>query len=130
MSTSLEIVLRGGVDAAFMARRALDASAPALPTAVHDDVSLLVTELVTNAVLHGGAAEDKSLRVAFRRQADRIHVEVIDPGTDFHSPGRPGSGDSTGWGLFLVDRIAATWGVRPAPVGTCVWFEMVDAVPP
>jgi anti-sigma regulatory factor (Ser/Thr protein kinase) len=81
--------------------------------------------LVTNAVRHGGAANHRPLRVEFRRQADRIRVEVVDSGTDFEPPAPPTSGDASGgWGLFLVDQIAERWGVSAARAGTCVWFEL------
>jgi anti-sigma regulatory factor (Ser/Thr protein kinase) len=120
-----EIVLDGGVEAGRDARRAIALNDPTLPQPVQEDVWLLVTELVTNGIRHGGAAADRPLRLAFQRQAGRVRVEVVDPGTDFDPPPEPSPGDdSGGWGLFLVDRIAESWGVSPAPTGTCVWFEM------
>jgi anti-sigma regulatory factor (Ser/Thr protein kinase) len=96
-----------------------------LPTAVRDDLLLLVTELVTNAVRHAGVGPDGSLRVELRRWPQRVRVEVVDPGGPFtrdqprlsrHEPG--------GWGLVLVDRIAARWGFGHRASGTCVWFEV------
>jgi anti-sigma regulatory factor (Ser/Thr protein kinase) len=120
MSSGFAVALRGGVDAPGLARRAIAAKDPTLPPSVQDDVWLLVTELVTNAVRHGGAANDRP-----RRQADRIRVEVVDSGTDFEPPAPPTSGDASGgWGLFLVDRLAERWGICPARAGTCVWFEV------
>ena len=125
MSGGFAVALRGGLDAPALARRALAENAPTLPPSVQDDVSLLVTELVTNAVRHGGAATDRPLQVEFRRQADRIRVEVVDLGIEFEPPPTPSKGDSSGgWGLFLVDQIAERWGVTTARAGTCVWFEM------
>jgi anti-sigma regulatory factor (Ser/Thr protein kinase) len=125
MMAGFEVVLPGGVEAAGVARRAIAESDPTLPPSLQDDLSLLVTELVTNAVRHGGAAEDRPLQVEFRRQAGRIRVEVVNPGTDFEPPSPTTNGDeSGGWGLFLVDQIAERWGVCPAPAGTCVWFEL------
>jgi len=125
MSAGFDVVLSAGVDAPSAARRAIAEKAPALPPSLKDDVSLLVTELVTNAVLHGGAADERPVQVEFRRQADRIRVEVVDPGKAFEPPLTPSNGDSSGgWGLFLVDQIAARWGVCPASTGTCVWFEL------
>ncbi len=122
---SFELVLRGGVEASSLARRAIAADEPPLPARVHDDVALLVTELVTNAVRHGGAAPDRPLQLGLELQDGRIRVEVVDTGTDFEAPSRPVDGTpSGGWGLFLVDRIAERWGVRPAAAGTCVWFEV------
>jgi anti-sigma regulatory factor (Ser/Thr protein kinase) len=125
MTAGFEVALRGGVDAAWVARRAIAVNHPPLPRGVRDDVALLVTELVTNAVRHGGAAMDRPLHVELMRDDGRIRVEVVDPGTAFESPTRPVKGDSFGgWGLYLVDQIAETWGVMPAPSGTCVWFEV------
>jgi anti-sigma regulatory factor (Ser/Thr protein kinase) len=129
MSAGFGVVLSAGVDAPWVARRAIAEHAPTLPPALQDDLSLLVTELVSNAVLHGGAADDRTVQVEFRRDTHRIRVEVLDPGTAFKPPASPTNGDSSGgWGLFLVDRIAERWGVIPARTGTCVWFELPAGV--
>jgi anti-sigma regulatory factor (Ser/Thr protein kinase) len=125
MSAGFEVVLGGGLEAGWIARHALIANDPTLPPSVQDDLSLLVTELVTNAVRHGGATDDGPVQVEFRRRNGRIRVEVVDPGTDFEPTTPPTKGDASGgWGLFLVDQIADSWGVSPAPDGTCVWFEL------
>ena len=125
MSAGFEIVLSGGLDAPRAARRAIAEQHPALPQQARYDLELLVTELVTNAVRHGGADEDRPLKLECRAHKGRIRVEVIDPGADCDSPPRPGNGAGNGgWRLLLLDRIAESWGVRPAPAGTCVWFEM------
>lgn len=128
MSSGLELVL-SGTDASWAARRAIAANGPSLSRTSRDDLELLVTELVTNAVRHGGATSDRPLRLKLRRRAGRIRVEVLDPGSEFVFS-RPANGDSQGgWGLVLVDRIATRWGVRPLPSGKCVWFELpVEAV--
>ena len=98
---------------------------------MQDDVALLVTELVTNAVRHGGAAPDRPLRVGLARHDGRIRVEVVGEGNHFEAPSRPVDGDSSGgWGLVLVDRIAERWGVCPASAGTCVWFEVPAGATP
>jgi hypothetical protein len=34
------------------------------------------------------------------------------------------SGDTGGWGLLFVDRIADRWAVTSTATGTCVWFEI------
>jgi hypothetical protein len=86
---------------------------------------LLVTELVTDAVRHGGAAEGRPLRLECRNGEGRIRVEVIDPGPDLDSAARLGKGTRNGdWRLILLDRIAESWGISDAPAGTGVWFEM------
>jgi anti-sigma regulatory factor (Ser/Thr protein kinase) len=126
MSAGFEFVLRGGTDAAWVARRAIAENDPALPGPLLDDLSLLVTELVTNAVRHGGATADGAIKIEIQRRADCIRVDLVDPGTDFDPPAAGSNGHSGGggWGLVLVDRISARWGVDPVPPGKCVWFEL------
>jgi anti-sigma regulatory factor (Ser/Thr protein kinase) len=118
-------LLDGGHDVGGEARRALVAGDGKLPAAVRADVLLLLTELVTNAVRHGGVGSDQSLRVEVWQWPQLVRVEVVDPGTRFTQvrPG-PRRDQSGGWGLFLVDRIADSWGVARAAAGTCVWFEI------
>jgi anti-sigma regulatory factor (Ser/Thr protein kinase) len=86
------------------------------------DAELLVSELVTNAVLHARSAA----RVMIERAGTTVRVSVFDD-----SPARPrlrdyGPEAVTGRGLVIVDRIAARWGVDPSDDGKCVWFEIVD----
>jgi anti-sigma regulatory factor (Ser/Thr protein kinase) len=122
---SFAFLLNGGLAAGAEARRALAEGDGRLPAATRADVLLLLTELVANAVRHGDVAADHTVRVVVRQWTRRVRVEVVDPGTRFTQV-RPGSrGDeSGGWGLFLVDRIADSWGVGRAVAGTCAWFEI------
>jgi anti-sigma regulatory factor (Ser/Thr protein kinase) len=125
MSERFQLRVRADADAARSARHAITASYPGLPPATRDDALLLVSELVTNAVLHGGVGPDQPIELELRREGGHLHVRVVDPGTEFARPAPPTSGDSSGgWGLFFVDQIAKRWGVCPAPSGTCVWFEL------
>jgi anti-sigma regulatory factor (Ser/Thr protein kinase) len=87
-----------------------------------DELRLLVSELVTNAVRHGldrqGAVE-LSLRLAGRC----LRVEVADGGDGFTPPtGEHDPADPGGWGLVVVDELVDRWGVEAAG-GTRVWFE-------
>lgn len=86
------------------------------------DAELLVSELVTNAVLH--ARSETS--VTIERDGTTVRVSVCDD-----SPARPrlrdyGPEAVTGRGLVIVDRIAQRWGVDPRDTGKCVWFEIDD----
>jgi anti-sigma regulatory factor (Ser/Thr protein kinase) len=119
------VEVRGGPDAGFAARQAVVASNGALPASIRDDVLLLVTELVTNAVRHAGVGPEQPVRVGLRLSPRRVRVEVTDPGSGFARVRPRSNGDeSGGWGLLLVDRIADRWGVWPTQSGTCVWFEV------
>jgi anti-sigma regulatory factor (Ser/Thr protein kinase) len=92
-----------------------------------DDVRLLVSELVTNSVLHGGAGPEDSVQVHVDRPDHCVHVEVCDNGGGWMEPTRSTSLDSDepagGWGLMLVGALADRWGVS-AGERTCVWFEL------
>ena len=117
--------LSGGVEACAAARRAVVAGDGDLPAAVREDVLLLVTELVANALQHGGVGPEGQVDVEMRLWPERVRVEVVDPGTDFAAVRpRPSHADPGGWGLVLVDRIAARWGVGRGPSFTRVWFEL------
>jgi anti-sigma regulatory factor (Ser/Thr protein kinase) len=87
------------------------------------DVSVLVSELVTNAVRHGHADEHETivLHVAIAPQV--VRVEVCDRGPGFIPPAVPRNRpEGGGSGLVLLARMSSEWGVA-ADDGTCVWFE-------
>jgi anti-sigma regulatory factor (Ser/Thr protein kinase) len=84
------------------------------------DAELLVSELVTNAVLHARSAT----LLTIERDGATLRFSVCDS-----SPTRPrlrdyGPEAVTGRGLLLVDRIARRWGVDADGEGKCVWFEV------
>jgi serine/threonine-protein kinase RsbW len=99
--------------------------APALPRTVCDDVLLLMTELVTNAVRHADTAPDRMVRIELRQAQGAVRLAVCDEGAGF-APGAtcPRPDETGGWGLVLVDQIADRWAVTPTATGTCVWFEI------
>ncbi|HEX6582967.1 MAG TPA: ATP-binding protein [Thermoleophilaceae bacterium] len=114
------------VGAAAAAREALRDEGGALPAPIRDDVILLVSELVTNAVRHAGAGPERPLHVQLLRGPRWVVVAVADqgPGFKWHPARPPGENESGGWGLFLVDQIADRWGVECTTSGSCVWFEI------
>jgi anti-sigma regulatory factor (Ser/Thr protein kinase) len=88
-----------------------------------ETLRLLVTELVTNSVKHAGA-HSVVLKVLVGRSV--VWTEVTDegPGFDPAATGRPRD-DRSGWGLFLVERLAHRWGVNQEGQSTKVWFELL-----
>ena len=122
---SYALELEGTPGAALAARRALLARQSALPDTVRDDVLLLMTELVTNAVRHADAAPDRMVRLEVRQQRGAVRVSVCDEGPGFEPEATSSSPDGAGgWGLVLVDRIADRWAVTRTATGACVWFEI------
>jgi anti-sigma regulatory factor (Ser/Thr protein kinase) len=87
------------------------------------DARLLVSELVTNSVRHASITTGD--HVVLRAElGDSLRVEVCDPGTTGRITRRvPDLGGAGGFGLELVELIAARWGVRRED-RTCVWFEL------
>lgn len=86
-----------------------------------DDVQLLVSELVTNAIVHAGS----HVEVAVRLLTNSVRIEVVDgaPVTSLR-PSQPDHDDESGRGLHLVETLASAWGVEPMEHGKSVWFEV------
>jgi serine phosphatase RsbU (regulator of sigma subunit)/anti-sigma regulatory factor (Ser/Thr protein kinase) len=121
-----QFALDGGPQAIGAARAALteflgDAAGPQRLY----DLQLLVSEVVTNAVRHGGARTGEQVDFRIALMADQVRLEVRDPGPGFHdiTPALPDTDRGGGYGLYLVDLYAQDWGVSGAE-GTCVWFEV------
>jgi serine/threonine-protein kinase RsbW len=92
---------------------------------VVDTVKLLVSETVTNAVVHGVAFDVETVDVEGRLFADRLRLDVSNGGPAFdHVPELPPATDPSGRGLFVVDQLADAWGSEHAEGSTNVWFEV------
>ena len=94
---------------------------------VLDVVQLLVSEVVTNAVVHGRSDAEVSVRLL----DDRVRVEVVDRG-DMPVRRRDAGDEATsGRGTALVEALSSAWGIEELPVGKMVWFEVdrPDATP-
>lgn len=104
--------------AARTARGVVRDALPTVDQELLDSIQLLVSELVTNAVVHASSAPRLDVHVG----RSNIRVEVFDDDT---TPPRvrerigPG-----GWGLQLVERLASRWGTDAQPDGKVVWFEI------
>jgi serine phosphatase RsbU (regulator of sigma subunit)/anti-sigma regulatory factor (Ser/Thr protein kinase) len=88
------------------------------------DVRLLTTELVANAVRHTGVAKG-SVEVHLRLTGDIVHLTVLDEGPGFELPERPVTAPAgpRGWGLYLVDQCAVRWGNERGERHR-VWIEL------
>ena len=84
------------------------------------DAELLVSELVTNAVLHARS----ETRVTIQRDGSTVRISVYDTSRARPRLRQLGPESVTGRGLLLVDRIARRWGVEPEDDGKSVWFEI------
>jgi hypothetical protein len=95
-------------------------------TEVEMSAELGVSELATNAVLHGRTP----FTVAVLRDGDRVRIEVTDRSPLPPQVRRVSTFASTGRGLRLVASVSSNWGIVPRPAddggGKTVWFEPVE----
>ena len=111
-------------EAAAEARRALIGLA--LPETARESLALLVSELVNNAVLHGGLSVRDRIQVELINGTDSVRLTVNDAGRGFPCA-TPESGlplVAGGRGLVIVDALSETWGVDSDPDGCTVWCEV------
>ena len=119
--------LGSGPDAAAEARRAIAELRADLDPPLMETLRLLVTELVTNSVRHT-ECDSLTLRVAIGKAA--VLTEVADDGPNFDAEAAVEAeqlddrAEDTGWGLFLVQRLARDWGVKKDARSKRVWFEL------
>jgi two-component sensor histidine kinase len=85
------------------------------------ELSLLVSELVANAVAHGLPEVHLDVRMD---GCSRIRVEVSDGSRALPELQPPTLERASGRGLQIVDAMASTWGAQLQPHGKVVWFEL------
>ncbi|WP_418960027.1 ATP-binding protein [Streptomyces tritici] len=90
---------------------------------VRDTVALVVSELVTNAVVHTGSAR---VICELREGQDRLRISVHDEGGPAGPRIRDCGEEERGRGLILVDAVSSAWGADPTANGTgrVVWAEL------
>ncbi|MBA2807436.1 ATP-binding protein [Streptomyces sp. KM273126] len=105
--------------------------APYNPACSIDDCVLMISELVTNAILYGRADDTWVVRVEWYREDTSLRVSVHNPGFPANVRMRqPEASDAHGRGLLLVDSIADSWHSGPSLLGgTVVSFVVADAWP-
>jgi anti-sigma regulatory factor (Ser/Thr protein kinase) len=84
------------------------------------DLALLISELVTNSVVHGRTASWVRVEVLL---GEHIRAEVIDSGDGFSFRPRHAVEPHGGFGLYIVQRISENWGMSVG-AGTRVWFSL------
>jgi anti-sigma regulatory factor (Ser/Thr protein kinase) len=124
--TEAELVLPADASAPSKARELL-----ATVLADHADSErlargqLALSEVVSNAVRHGGNGRSGSIRVLIERSDGVVSVTVTQPGPIPERPSiveMPEPWSTGGYGLAIVDTVADRWGVRVDPPS--VWFEL------
>ncbi|MFL6139259.1 MAG: ATP-binding protein [Frankiaceae bacterium] len=94
------------------------------PPSACEDAELLVSEVVTNAIVH---ASGDAVVVVVRPARDGLRIEVHDGDSHPLRRRRPAADVVGGRGLQLVAALAKTWGVDRRHSGKAVWFELAPA---
>ena len=115
----IDVTLPMTSDAPAIARDVLEtALGDRVPRARVQDALLVVTELVTNAVVHG---EGKvTMRAELRGGV--LQLEVVDQGSGMAAEVKQEAGPDGGWGLRIVDALALNWGAFEGT--THVWADL------
>ncbi|MGW4457009.1 ATP-binding protein [Streptomyces albidoflavus] len=94
-----------------------------------DDLALAVSELVTNAVIHGATGRGSHVQVTYALLEDRLRVEVRDAADGrpllFQNRAARAELHALGRGLTVVAALSHRWGVIPRVIGKSVWAELL-----
>ena len=91
-------------------------------THVDETASLLVSELVTNAIRHAEGIDVVTVNLHAGRTW--LRIEVLDTDRHWPKPRVPDGFDESGFGFILVEALADNWGVRETDAGKAVWAEL------
>jgi anti-sigma regulatory factor (Ser/Thr protein kinase) len=121
------IWIRGGGGAPRRARTyVLEQLDERISAATASDVALIVSELVTNSVVHANVGSHRELMLELTTLGDRLRVSVTDPGSVTEPRMLSADGAAPGgFGLRLVDEVSSAWGVvRESGGATQVWCNL------
>ena len=124
-ANTVMIALPSDASAAAIARQFVEDNRDHIRPDLIEDAQVLVTEVVTNAVLHG----EPQITLLVRVDRPSIGVAVADAGDNLpvEAQGAPPPSQPSGRGMMIVDTLASAWGVIPNPdqsPGKTVWFEL------
>ena len=97
-----------------------DACRRSTPGVDSDTVALLVSEVATNALVHG----EGKVRVRVRPTSDGLRVEVHDDSPTLPARRQATPMDEGGRGIALVEELSSGWGAEKTDRGKTVWFEV------
>jgi anti-sigma regulatory factor (Ser/Thr protein kinase) len=124
----VELELKRTVQAPALARAAVSRRCEELELdgSLAQSLILLVSEVVSNAVRHSAGDPAASIELVASFGAETIRVTVTDAGKGFTPRPRDPGRTHDGYGLYLLEKVAARWGVESRG-DTKVWFELPRA---
>ncbi|MEV6161235.1 ATP-binding protein [Streptomyces sp. NPDC052052] len=131
----LQVQLEVGPDPAEVGRARRWARSRLVGSGIGDDeplaetLILLISELVTNAVVHTGCPAVLRMLFGAAEAAGTVRVEVADVSCRPPQPRHAKGEDTGGRGLELVDGLADRWGWQPEGAGKRIWCEVDRSAP-
>ena len=117
--------IRLGLEAASEARSHLERLEGAIPERKLQELSLMVSELITNSVKHSGGPDSEPVSLRVTAGDGLVRAEVYDHGFGFEKPSTINpSGQVGGKGLYIVDTLSERWDVFREGSRFCVWLEL------
>ncbi|MDT0317920.1 ATP-binding protein [Streptomyces millisiae] len=89
-----------------------------------ESLDVVVSELVTNSVMHARPATSASIRLRLWQVRHLIRVEVYDADPRIPMPRRTKPDDERGRGMYIIRDLAANQGFYRSRTGKCVWVDM------
>lgn len=93
---------------------------------VAQTAELLLSELLSNAVIHTRTPPGRQIGVRIALYDGRLRVEVADANNTHPEPGKADTDDERGRGLAIIDALATRWGCCPRlhAIGKATWAEL------
>jgi anti-sigma regulatory factor (Ser/Thr protein kinase) len=120
--TSANLRLQPRVDAPGQARRHLEQTCQHLPPTVRSDACLILSEIVTNAVVHARTM----ITIAIECDHNAVAVAVTDNSSEAPQRKHHDDLDESGRGLLLIEELATSWGYDTSSdgEGKVIWFRI------
>jgi anti-sigma regulatory factor (Ser/Thr protein kinase) len=124
--TKLAVPHQAASAASVRHRLSSELRAVGIAPSVVADATLVLTELVTNAVRHAPPLDGVGMAVGWLRAGDQLRVWVSDGGSDTATPVPQAAGPTatSGRGLAIVEALAQRWGVDDEPDRRTVWAQL------
>jgi anti-anti-sigma factor len=121
----MSVALARNVEAPGAARAALTSlcEEQEVDRGIRQTLVLLASEVVSNAVLHSNGPAEAPIALSAAVEPEAIRVTVTDAGEGFVPSERDPERLEGGYGLYLLEKAASSWGVE-ADGATVVWFEL------
>ncbi len=89
-----------------------------------DEIALVASELIGNAIRHAAGPDDGDLDVLWTVAPEDVLVSVEDASDELPVPRSAAPNAASGRGLRIVSALADDWGVEPTPHGKRVWARI------